>query len=477
MDGQTPEQDPARGAGAGRGAGSRAYSPGTATNGEDAGGSPVKPVGNQARRAVVASVVGTTIEWYDFFLYGTAAALVFPVVFFPGASTFAGTIASFGTQFVGFAARPIGAAIFGHFGDRVGRKATLIATLMLMGFGTVAIGLLPGYASIGVAAPILLVILRTIQGIGVGGEWGGSILLSMEWSTKRKHGLAASWPQLGVPFGLLLATFAVRLMSGTTTKETFESWGWRIPFLASVVLIGIGLVIRLGVQESPTFAAVKRAGPVKLPVVDAFKRYWREILLIAFVRMSEQAPFYLFITFVLTYGTKQLNFTQNTMLDFTLVAAATSLITIPVFGMLSDRFGRRRVYGLGIILTTAFAFPYFALLNTATGGLVLLAVVLSLICHDIQYGPQAALIAECFDPDVRYSAAGLGYQLASVVGGGPAPLIATALLAHYGSSNPIALYIVVCGLISMTALILLPRRAPGADEDPGTVANVEAASR
>ncbi|MCW2723683.1 MAG: family transporter [Frankiales bacterium] len=417
-----------------------------------------------ARRAILASVVGTTIEWYDFFLYGTAAAIVFPHVFFPGISPFAGILASFATQFVGFAARPIGAAIFGHFGDRVGRKATLVSTLLIMGIATVLIGALPGYTSIGVAAPILLVALRTVQGIGVGGEWGGSILLSMEWGSRNRRGLSASWPQLGVPLGLLLATLAVKLVTSLTGSQGFDSWGWRIPFLASFVLIIIGLIVRLKVLESPTFEAVKKTtGPVKLPLVEAFHRYWREILLIAFVRMSEQAPFYLFITFVLTYGTVHLHLPKGDLLNDTLVAAAVSLVTIPVAGMLSDRFGRRTVYTIGAVLTGLFAFPYFALLNTRSTGLVLAAIVVSLIVHDLQYGPQAALIAESFAPEVRYTAAGLGYQLASIVAGGPAPLIATALLQHYGTSDAIAWYIVGCAVVTLVALALL--RRPGAAEE------------
>jgi metabolite-proton symporter len=414
----------------------------------------------QRRRAVIASTVGTTIEWYDFFLYGTAAALVFPHIFFPGQTPYAGVIASFGTQFVGFAARPIGAAIFGHYGDRIGRKATLITTLLLMGIGSTLIGVLPGYAAIGIAAPILLTVLRLAQGIAVGGEWGGSVLMSMEWGSKERRGLMASWPQLGVPIGLLLSTAMVQLMSATTGPD-FETWGWRIPFLASIVLVGVGLYVRLRVLESPAFAEVKQTQAVrKLPVIDALRHQWREILTSAFVRMSEQAPFYLFITFVLTYGTRQLQLDRTGLLTDTLIAAAVGLISVPLFGYLSDRIGRRLMYGIGIVCTGLFAFPYFGLLNTRISGLVLLAIVVSLIFHDMQYGPQAALIAESFGTNIRYSGAGLGYQLASVIAGGPAPLIAAAILQSTGSSTWISIYIIACCVVSMIALLLMPRRGP-----------------
>jgi metabolite-proton symporter len=410
------------------------------------------------RRATVASVVGTTIEWYDFFLYGTAAALVFPQLFFPGQSAFAGVLAAFGTQFVGFVARPIGAAIFGHFGDRIGRKTTLMATLFLMAFGTVLIGVLPTYQSIGVAAPILLVLLRIIQGIGVGGEWGGSVLLSMEWGHQKRRGLAASWPQIGVPLGLVLSTGVVRLTTGVTGTAGFAAYGWRIPFILSIILIGVGLFVRLRVIESPEFEQIRMSKKViKNPVLEAIKRQPKQILLSALVRTSEQAPFYLFITFVITYATKHLKLSSNSILDDTLIAAALGLISVPVFGRLSDKFGRRRVYGVGIVLTAVFAFPYFGLLNTGNSVLVLVAVIISLMLHDIQYGPQAALIAESFDADIRYTGAGLGYQLASVVAGGPAPLIAAALLAHYGDSTSISVYILICCAVSMAALVLLPK--------------------
>lgn len=410
------------------------------------------------RRATIASVVGTTIEWYDFFLYGTAAALVFPQLFFPGQNAFAGVLAAFATQFVGFVARPVGAAIFGHFGDRIGRKTTLMATLFLMAFGTVLIGFLPTYQSIGIAAPIILVLLRIIQGIGVGGEWGGSVLLSMEWGQQKRRGLSASWPQMGVPLGLVLSTGVVRITTGMTGTEGFAAYGWRIPFILSILLIGVGLFVRLRVVESPEFEAVRKANKViKNPLIEVFKRQPKQVLLTALVRASEQAPFYLFITFVLTYAVKHLKLNSNSILDDTLIAAALGLISIPVFGRLSDRFGRRRVYGTGIVLTAIFAFPYFGLLNTGNSLLVGLAIILSLVVHDVQYGPQAALIAESFDADIRYTGAGMGYQLASVIAGGPAPLIAAALLEATGDSTAISVYIIICCVISMLALIFLPK--------------------
>ena len=424
---------------------------------------------SQRRRAVIASTVGTTIEWYDFFLYGTAAALVFPKLFFPDSSAYVGVLAAFGTQFVGFAARPIGAAIFGHYGDRVGRKAALITTLMLMGVGTFLIGCLPTHATIGFMAPVLLTLLRLIQGIGVGGEWGGSELLSMEWGSAKRRGFMASWPQLGVPLGLLASTGMVKLMSNVS-GDSFETWGWRVPFLLSAVLVGVGLYVRLRVMDSPDFTAVKKTQTVvKAPVLQVIRTQPREILTSAFVRMSEQAPFYLFITFVLAYGTKKVGFTKDELLGDTMVAAALGLISVPFFGFLSDLIGRRLMYGIGIVSTAIFAFPYFGLLNTKVAGMALLAIVISLLVHDMQYGPQAALIAENFGTNVRYSGAGLGYQLASVIAGGPAPLIATWILKNTGSSIGISWYIVGCCVVSMIALILMPKHAQPEAADPSIV--------
>jgi MFS family permease len=312
---------------------------------------------------------------------------------------------------------------------------------------------------------VLLTLLRLIQGIGVGGEWGGSVLLSMEWGSTKRRGFMASWPQVGVPLGLLASTGMVKLMS-SVSGDSFETWGWRVPFLVSAVLVGVGLYVRLRVMESPDFAAVKETQTVvKQPVWEVIKTQPREILTSAFVRMSEQAPFYLFITFVLTYGTKEAGYTKDELLNDTLIAAALGLISVPFFGHLSDLIGRRLTYGIGIVATAIFAFPYFGLLNTRATGMALLAIVISLVVHDIQYGPQAALIAENFGTNLRYSGAGLGYQLASVIAGGPAPLIAAAILKNTGSSTGISWYIVGCCVVAMTALLLMPRR-PQAEVDP-----------
>src|SRR5437879_3016315 len=395
----------------------------------------------QLRRAVIASTIGTSIEWYDFFLYGSAAALVLHSQFFPNVDPTSGILIAFGTNFVGFAARPVGAAIFGHYGDRIGRKATLVATLALMGIGTFLVGLVPPYASIGILGGVLLTLLRALQGIGVGGEWGGSVLLSMEWGARTgKRGFIASWPQFGVPVGLLLSNGMLALVAATTGPN-FATWGWRIPFLISIVLVGVGLWIRLGILETPVFSRLlEQRLTVAAPVAEVLKRNWREVLLTCLIRTGQQAPFYIFWTYVLVYATGTLQLPRQEVLNDTLIASAVSLVTVPLWGYLSDRFGRKRTYMFGALAMALFAWPYFALLDTRVPGLVLLAIVLAPVVHDIQYGPQAAFIAEAFPPRLRYSGASLGYHLASVTAGAPAPLTAAYLLRQLGPSLAIAAY-------------------------------------
>jgi MFS family permease len=412
----------------------------------------------QVRLAAAASVVGTSIEWYDFFLYGTAAAIVFPAVFFPKSSAYSGTLDSFATYAVGFAARPVGAAIFGHYGDRLGRKATLIATLLLMGIGSALVGVLPGTTTIGVAAPILLVVLRVVQGVAVGGEWSGSVLLSMEWGKQRKRGLMASWPQIGVPIGLLLGTGAMTAIA-LSAEGAFKAWAWRIPFLASLVLVAIGLWVRLKVMETPLFGRlVSERAVAKVPVSEVIKRHPKEIVLGAFLRMSEQAPFYIYTTFALSYIKDHLGRAQSLALAAVTVAAAVELFAIPASGALSDRLGRKRVYATGAILMAVVAFPFFLLLNTRTAGLIILGTVLIAIPHSIQYGPQASYIAENFPTGLAYGGSGLSYQTASLIAGGPAPLLATWMLASFGW-QAISVYIIACVVLTLAAVVLLPDRS------------------
>jgi MFS family permease len=411
----------------------------------------------QLRKAVIASTVGTTIEWYDFFLYGTAAGLVFGKLYFPNQEPLAATLSAFGTYFIGFAARPIGAAIFGHYGDRIGRKATLIATLILMGFATFLIAFVPTYESIGIWGAVALTVLRAIQGVGVGGEWGGSVLLAMEWArTHDQRGLVASWPQFGVPAGLFLANLAVFAFSALSGDQ-FLVWGWRIPFALSIILIAIGLWIRLGILETPVFQRLLATNRIeKAPIIEVVKKQPKEIILSAFLRMSQQAPFYIFTAFIFAYAVGTLQMPRNLILAAVMVAAAVSLCSIPIFGHISDRLGRRRLYLIGAALTGFYGFAFFAMVDTTIPALVFIAIVLSLVPHDMQYGPQGALIAEAFTPRLRYSGSSLGYQFASIIAGGPAPLIATALLAAYHSSFAVAVYIALCCVVGFVSAALMP---------------------
>jgi len=410
----------------------------------------------ELRRAVVAATVGTTIEWYDFLLYTTMAGLVFGKVFFPNEDPLTATLNSFGIYFVGFVARPIGGFIFGHYGDRIGRKSTLIVTLMLMGISTFLVAVLPGYDKIGLWGAVLLTVLRLLQGIGVGGEWGGSVLLSMEWARhNNERGFLTSWPQFGGPAGLFLANLAVLVFS-QMSGDSFFAWGWRIPFALSLVLVGIGLWIRLRILETPVFSKLVAEQKIeRAPIVEVCRKEWRTIILTALARTSEQGPFYIFTGFVFVYGTTTLHQTRDWLLLGVLLAVCVSAITIPLSGYLSDVIGRKRMYIIGAATMGVFGFVYFGLLDSGSSGLILLAMVLSLIPHDMQYGPQAALIAESFTPRLRYSGASIGYQLASITAGGPAPIIATALFAAYKSGTPVAIYIAITAVISIVATAFL----------------------
>ena len=411
------------------------------------------------RQVALASFIGTAIEWYDFFLYGTAAALVFDKLFFPNVDPLIGTLSAFATFAVGFAARPLGGIIFGHYGDRIGRKSMLVIALLIMGLATAAIGVLPSYASIGLAAPILLVVLRIAQGIGVGGEWGGAVLLSVEHAPTGKRGLYGSFPQMGVPAGLLASTVIFTAMQSATSEQQFMSWGWRVPFLFSIVLVAVGLFIRLRIMESPAFREVKDTGTeAPKPIVDVIKTQPRNVLLAMGMRISENGIFYVFTVFVLAYGEQTLKLGKGTMLTGVAIAAAVGLLTTPLWGSLSDRFGRKPLYLAGAVFSLLFCFPFFALVDTKQPILIWLAIVLGVnVGHDLMYGPQAAYYAELFGTRVRYSGASLGYQLASVFAGGFAPLIATALLAaNGGSPTLVAAYMAVMGVITVVATVLAP---------------------
>jgi MFS family permease len=411
----------------------------------------------QLRRAVIASTVGTTIEWYDFLLYSTVTGLVFGKLFFPKSDPLVGVLEAFAVYTVGFIARPIGAMIFGHYGDRIGRKGALIATLLLTGLATFAVGFVPTYDTVGIWGAVILTVIRFIQGIGVGGEWGGSVLLSMEWARTNAHrGFIASWPQLGGPAGLLLANIAVLVFS-RISGDQFLVWGWRIPFMLSIVMVAIGLYIRLGILETPAFRRLVAENRIeRAPVAEVIKRQPRSIILTALARMAEQAPAYIYLAFVFAYGTQVLHTSRDFLLTSLIAAGIVSFATIPLAGHLSDRIGRKRMYIIGAVATGIFGFIYFAMLNSTVPALIFLGIVLSFVPHDMMYGPQAALIAECFTPRLRYSGASIGYQLSSIISGGPAPLIATALLAAYGSGYVIAGYILFCAIVSIVSTAMLP---------------------
>jgi metabolite-proton symporter len=414
-------------------------------------------------RVVAASMAGTTVEWYDFFLYGVAAALVFPKVFFPSDDPAVGVLLALGTFAIGFIARPVGGVVFGHYGDRIGRKTLLVLSLLMMGIATFAIGLLPGYATIGLAAPLLLVFLRLVQGFALGGEWGGAVLIVSEHGDPARRGYWASWPQAGVPVGQLLANGLLALLALVQPQEAFLSWGWRIPFLLSAVLVGIGLYIRLAVEESPVFreaqAKAQQAAAAgerqTLPIIEVFRRYPREVFTAMGARFAENVSYYIFTIVVVTYLTKNPpahELPNSFVLNAVLIGAAFHLVTIPIWGALSDRFGRRRVYLFGAVGVGVWGFAFIYLIDTENFGLTVLAIVGGLLFHGAMYGPQAAFLSELFGTKVRYSGVSIGYQLASIVAGGLAPIIAVALYTGYGSGYAVAVYVAGAALVSVLAV-------------------------
>ncbi|WP_432844884.1 MFS transporter [Amycolatopsis sp. CA-161197] len=426
--------------------------------GEDGMAEQVLVRGEQVRRVAVASAIGTTIEWYDYFIYSTATALVFNKLFFPSLSPASGTLAAFATLGVGFVARPLGGIVWGHFGDRVGRKAMLVASLVLMGLATAAVGVLPTFAQAGVLAPVLLVVLRVLQGISAGGEWGGAALMAVEHAPAGRRGRYGSFSQIGVPAGLIIAQLVFFAVTSSLSPEDFRSWGWRVPFLVSLVLVVVGLVIRLRVAESPVFARLRETGErSRVPIADVLRRRPREVTVAALSFIANTALGYVFFAYLLSYGTSVLKLSNTTMLVEIIVGSVVWLVSIIAGAIWSDRVGRKRVYLVGSVLLVVWSIPFFLLVDTRQPWLLGVAVVVLNLGLGATYGPQSALFAELFEPRYRYSGASFAYAVGAVLGGGFAPLIATALQTSTGTSLSVSLYMVAVALISLGAVIAFPR--------------------
>lgn len=408
----------------------------------------------QTRRILIASLVGSSIEWFDYFLYGTVAALVFNQLFFVNEDPTVGLLLAYASFALAFFIRPFGGVIFSHIGDRIGRKKTLVLTLSLMGIATFGMGLLPTYQAIGVWAPILLITLRLVQGLGIGGEWGGALLLAVEYAPPEKRGLFGSIPQMGVTIGMLMGTIALWVMT-LLPEESFMTWGWRVPFILSALLVIFGLWIRKGIDETPEFKKVQESGDIpKLPIADTLKYHWREVLIAIGAKVVETAPFYIFSTFVVSYATTNLGYTRTTTLTAVMIATVVTTILIPIMGNLSDKVGRKKLYVAGTVGMALFAFPYFWMIQQGSVALLIIATVIGL---GIIWAPITAVLgtmfSEIFDAKVRYTGISLGYQIGAALAGGTAPLVATALLARFDNSYvPVALYIVFTALISLVAI-------------------------
>jgi MFS transporter, MHS family, shikimate and dehydroshikimate transport protein len=409
---------------------------------------------SQFNAIVFASCFGTIIEWYDFLVYATAAALVLNKAFFPTFDALAGTLAALGTYAVGFLARPLGGALFGHFGDRLGRKSMLVLTLFIMGVSTFCIGLLPTYASIGVLAPTLLILLRIVQGIGLGGEWGGASLMVLEHAPPDKRGFYTSFVQIGFPIGLVLATLVFGLVSKLPDAD-FNNYGWRIPFLISIVLLAIGIFVRSRLPETPVFEQLKaRGGLSKNPVAEVVSHNGKTFLIAVGLKLSEVSWVYMLSVFVVGYATTKLSLPKSMMLDAVMYAALLELVSLPLFGWLADRIGRRPLYILGALFTIAFAFPLFWMLDSKSTAMIFVAIMIAMnFGHGMMFGPESCYFPELFGPSVRYSGASFGFQLSAAIGGGFAPIIATALVGYLGGTAGVSIMMIILALITLAAAL------------------------